>query len=138
MIAEMNNSKEKQLKLIDYDEVRNLFDEQFKKTAQLIRDGETHLDNLAEGFTQADRVLWKLPIVNAVVLPCKIGDEVWGLMKCRYGIRPAKGVVHHMYFCEDMRLCICVRNVCRGEWGKKVFATKEEAELELAEMKKNK
>ena len=72
--------------------------------------------------------------VDAVPVPCKIGDEVWGLMKCRYRTSPAKGVVHHMYFGEDMRLCICVRNVCRGEWGKNVFATKEEAEAALAKM----
>lgn len=76
------------------------------------------------------------PAVDAVPVPCKIGDEVWGLMKCRYGTSPAKGVVHHMYFGEDMRLCICVRNVCRGEWGRNVFPTKEEAELALAEMNK--
>ena len=34
--------------LIDYDEVRNLFNEEFKQTMQLIQAGETHLDNLAE------------------------------------------------------------------------------------------
>lgn len=33
-----------------------------------------------------------------------------------------------------MRVCICVRNVCRGEWSKNVFATKEEAEAALAKM----
>ena len=65
-------ANEKRLKIIDYDEVRNLFDEEYKKTAQLIRDGETHLDNLAEGFTEADRVIWKLPTVDAVeVVRCK-------------------------------------------------------------------
>lgn len=46
--------------LIDYDEVRGLFNKKFKETMQLIQDGETHLDNLAEGFTEADRVLFKL------------------------------------------------------------------------------
>ena len=63
---------EKRLKLIDYDEVRNQFDEEYKKTAQLIREGETHLDNLAEGFAEADKVIWKLPTVDAVeVVRCK-------------------------------------------------------------------
>lgn len=56
----------KRLKLIDYDEVRNQFDEEYKKTAQLIREGETHLNNLAEGFAEADKVIWKLPTVDAV------------------------------------------------------------------------
>ena len=56
----------KRLKLIDYDEARKLFDEQFKRVRQLIDAGETHLDNLAEGFHQADGVIWKLPTVDAV------------------------------------------------------------------------
>ena len=65
-------ANEKRLKLIDYDEIRKLFSEEYRKTAQLIRDGETHLDNLAEGFTEADRVIFKLPTVDAVeVVRCK-------------------------------------------------------------------
>lgn len=60
------------MRLIDYKELRKLFDEEYKKTAQLIRDGETHLDNLAEGFLGADKVIWKLPDVDAVeVVRCK-------------------------------------------------------------------
>lgn len=50
--------------LIDYDEVRNLFDEEYKQTMQLIEAGETHLDNLAEGFTEADRVLFRLMFLH--------------------------------------------------------------------------
>ena len=46
--------------LIDYVEVSNLFNEEYKQTMQLIEAGETHLDNLAEGFTEADRVLLRL------------------------------------------------------------------------------
>ena len=56
-------------RLINYNEVRELFNKEFKETMQLIEDGETHLDNLAEGFTEADRVLFKLiclsPMTNA-------------------------------------------------------------------------
>lgn len=50
--------------LIDYYEVRNLFNEEFKQTMQLIEAGETHLDNLAEGFTEADRVLFRLMFLH--------------------------------------------------------------------------
>ena len=32
-------------RLIDFDEIRRLFDAQYKETVRLIRDGETHLDN---------------------------------------------------------------------------------------------
>lgn len=74
------------------------------------------------------------PTVDAVPMPCKMGDEVWGLRKTRYSLSPEKGIVHHMYFGDDMRLCICVKNVCRGEWEKNVFATYEEAEAALAKI----
>ena len=54
------------LKLVDYDAMRKAFDEKFKETRQLIQDGETHLDNLAEGFLEADRVIYSLPTIDAV------------------------------------------------------------------------
>ena len=42
---------------IDADILPKLFDEEYKKTRKLIEDGETHLDNLAEGFSEAARVV---------------------------------------------------------------------------------
>ena len=60
------------MRLIDADNVRNLFDAEFKETRKLILAGETHLDNLAEGFAEADRVIWQMPTVDAVpVVRCK-------------------------------------------------------------------
>lgn len=60
------------MRLIDADNVRDLFDAEFKETRKLILAGETHLDNLAEGFAEADRVIWKMPTVDAVpVVRCK-------------------------------------------------------------------
>ena len=65
-------ANEKWLKVIDYDAVRDAFDEEYKKTRKLIESGETHLDNLAEGFTEADMVLRKMLNVDAVeVVLCK-------------------------------------------------------------------
>ena len=59
-------------RLIDYDEIRRLFDAQYKETVQLINDGETHLNNLAEGFTEADRIIQKIPTVDSVeVVRCR-------------------------------------------------------------------
>ena len=58
-------ANEKWLKVIDYGAVRDAFDEEYKKTRNLIESGETHLDNLAEGFTEADRVLRKMLNVDA-------------------------------------------------------------------------
>lgn len=52
------------MRIIDYEEIRKLFDEEYKRIKQLIEEGETHLDNLAEGFVGADGVIWKLPDVD--------------------------------------------------------------------------
>lgn len=72
-----------------------------------------------------------------VDLPCKLGDEVWAIKRC-FDVynRPYKTVVKEMYFADDMRLCIVAKGICRGEWGKAVFATQEEAIAEI-ERRKN-
>lgn len=60
------------MRLIDADNVRDLFDAEFKETRKLILAGETHLDNLAEGFTEADQVIRQMPTVDAVpVVRCR-------------------------------------------------------------------
>ena len=46
--------------LLDYDEIRRMFNEKYRETKRLIRNGVTHLDSLAEGFAEADQVIWKL------------------------------------------------------------------------------
>lgn len=72
-------------RLIDYDEIRRLFDAQYKETVQLIRDGKTHLDNLAEGFTEADRIIQKIPTVDAVeVVRCKDCKHRYSDSWCEY------------------------------------------------------
>ena len=70
-----------------------------------------------------------------VELPCKIGDIVWGIRKHNRGMEAKQGEVYQMFFGEDMELCLCVKHVCRGEWGKNIFATKEETELAIEERK---
>lgn len=77
------------MRLIDADNVRDLFDAEFKETRKLILAGETHLDNLAEGFTEADRVIRQMPTVDAVpVVRCRDCKHSWedlnGLC-CSYG-----------------------------------------------------
>lgn len=62
------------------------------------------------------------------ILPCKIGDLVWGI-RCYRGVdKPQEGRVSEMYFLPDMKLQIVVKHICRGEYGKNVFSTKREAE----------
>lgn len=71
--------------------------------------------------------LQNAPIVHTAVLPCKIGDIVWGIKKHNNGrLFVKQGIVSQMYYGDDMQLCVCVKRVCRGQWGKNVFATKEE------------
>lgn len=71
------------MRLIDANNVKDLFDAEFKETRKLILTGETHLDNLAEGFAEADRVIWGMPTVDAVeVVRCKDCKYNSGTKKC--------------------------------------------------------
>lgn len=92
----------------------------------------TEQDKLAQAVARmCMEEIGKIEPAKAVPLPCKIGDEVWGLKLYRDARIPKKGVVHQMYFGEDMTLCICVKKVCRGQWGRNIFATREEAEAAI-------
>ena len=65
-----------------------------------------------------------------VDLPCKIGDDLCGIRCFRGFYRPRYGVVSEMFFKQDMSLCIVLGHICRGEFGKDVFLTREECEKE--------
>ena len=54
------------MRLIEYGKIREQFNAKYKETRKMIIDGETHLDNLAEGFTEADEIIRKLPDIDAV------------------------------------------------------------------------
>ena len=71
--------------------------------------------------------------VDAVVLPCKVGDTVWGIRNYKGINHPQQGKVDQMYYTNDMRLHIKIKHICIGEWGKKIFPTREEAEAALKE-----
>lgn len=69
-----------QKRLIGYKEIAQLFNKQYKETMLLIRDGEKHLDNLAEGFTEAEEIIWKLFMVDGVAIDqgyTKIAQKLW-------------------------------------------------------------
>lgn len=74
---------------------------------------------------------------DAVEVPCKIGDVVWGIRNYKGIPTPQMGSVSEMFFVGNMKLCIVVKHVCRGEWGKQVFATHEEAYAAARERKYN-
>lgn len=70
-----------------------------------------------------------------IELPCKIGDTVYGIR--RYQNRIVKsGTVSEMFYNQYGELIIAIKNVCRGCWGKQIFATLEEAEAALKEVGK--
>ena len=77
------------------------------------------------------------PAVDAVELPCRIGDTVWTIRHFHCCLIPQEGTVSEMYFTRDMKLQIVVKYVGRGFWGKTVFATREEAEAALRKEKEN-
>jgi len=66
-------------------------------------------------------------------LPCKIGDTAYAIRRLSGGGRRiVSGVICEMYYISsDMALVVRLKNVCRGEWGKVVFGTYEEAEAAL-------
>lgn len=45
------------MRLIDADKALELFRAEYKNTENLIKQGETHLDNLAEGYTEAAHII---------------------------------------------------------------------------------
>lgn len=66
-----------------------------------------------------------------ITLPCKIGDTVYGIRRF-HGDRIVKaGTVSEMYFNQNMKLVIVIKNLCRGFWGENIFGTYEEAEAAL-------
>ena len=75
-------------------------------------------------------------IANGVtVLPCKIGDTVWGI-RYHTGVPYIKqGVVSERAYLDDMRLAIAVKFApkynTRGFWGVNIFATREECVAEV-------
>lgn len=65
--------------------------------------------------------------------PCKIGDRVWAIRSYKGIKHPQEGIVSEMFFVEDMRLMIVVKNVARGLWGETVFGSHKEAYTAIEE-----
>lgn len=72
---------------------------------------------------------------GVTVLPCKIGDYAYAIRNYKGHIHPQRGFVSEMYFIKGMKLHVVVKNVARGEWGKTIFGTDEEAYKAIAERK---
>ena len=73
---------------------------------------------------------------RCVVLPCKVGDTVWRIVRDG-NPHITRDEVRDMYFADDMTLCVELvggRVTFTEKFGKTVFLTREEAEKALQEM----
>ena len=72
-----------------------------------------------------------------VVLPCKVGDTVYRIVRDA-DPHIARDEVRNMYFADDMTLCVELvggRIILSEKFGKTVFLTREEAKRALEAMK---
>ena len=67
-------------------------------------------------------------------IPCKCGEELWGIKVYKGYLMAKRGTVREIYFTKDMAIMVVVEHICRGEFGKKVFRTQEEAEQAIENM----
>ena len=73
---------------------------------------------------------------RVVVLPCKVGDTVWRIVRDGEP-HITRDEVRDMYFADDMTLCVELvggRVTFTEKFGKTVFLTRAEAERALQEM----
>ena len=73
-----------------------------------------------------------MPPVNAVELPCKVGDKIFEVYRCKIYEQTVKGFTTS----DRVELINCeTKNFYRFELGKKVFLTRGEAEKALEDLK---
>lgn len=105
-----------------------------------------YIHELAEGrmystkaFIEAQRKVEdyerKIREGRLVEIPLKIGDTVFAIRNYRGVEHVQKTKVSEMFFTSDMRLMIVCRYVARGEFGKDVFQTMQEAQTEIDKRK---
>ena len=83
---------------------------------------------LFANLAQVVRMVITAPKVPAIRIPCVEGDTVW-MIRRYYGIKhPQQGVVSELMVTRDLRLMITVKHIGRGEWGKEIFRTYQEAD----------
>ena len=93
--------------------------------------GSYCLEYVFKWLEEEFEIIEAVPTVDAVEVPCKIGDTVWAIRNFKGRRQAQKGVVSEMYFRKDMTLQIVVGYVARGKWGEVVFATQADAEAAL-------
>lgn len=87
---------------VDVENIPKLFNDKYNETKKLISDGDYFLDNLAEGFTEADRIIRAMPTADVVeVVRCK-DCKHYELMKAnnQYFCNEFGGFVHSDDYCS--------------------------------------
>ena len=87
-----------------------------------------HHEVIRKAYKYLMRNIKALPAVDAVVLPCKIGDKVWCIRGIGNKLYVKDGIVGEVFFNSNMELVISVKHILKGKWGQDVFASKAEAE----------
>jgi hypothetical protein len=106
-----------------------------KQAYEIARLGYSDFALSLADLTSLREVLEDCDTVDAVELPCKIGDEAWCLRYFHGTLKAQLGYVSEMYFTQDMKLQIVVKNVGRGKWGEKIFPTYIQAQAEIERRK---
>lgn len=71
-------------------------------------------------------------------LPCKIGDTVYLIRHFYHEKRIITGTIHGIYLTHEGKIMIWAYGVGKGELGRAVFLTREEAEEKLNEIERSK
>lgn len=95
------------MRLIDADYVLQLLRAEYNNTEQLIKQGETHLNNLAEGYTEAAHIMNNVPAVEGTPIVCCKDcvyscDEV-SYLYCSYGVCFEREVPPNFFCAEGKR-----------------------------------
>lgn len=90
-----------------------------------------NLMGAADAYYRILHLLDNVPTIDAIPIPCRIGQVVYGIRNYKGISSVQKGFVSEMFFTKDMKLMIVVKHVCRGEWLEKVFPTFESAEAAM-------
>ena len=73
----------------------------------------------------------KIECNDIIKTPCRIGDGAWGIRNYKGKRHVQYGIVSEMYLGNDMALIVVIKHVCRGKFGKEIFASEAEAKAAL-------
>ena len=121
------------MRLIDADALKDSFDERYDSAFMQMhtRDNKEHWNGVCGGVNWGRNTIADAPTVDAVVLPCGLGNKVYqtdGIM------------IYESTICEitltTRRSIFVTENIAFDERaiGKSIFLTREEAEAALAKM----